>query len=185
MTVFLSGGCKNGKSSIAEDTTVRLAENGPLYYIATMIPHDLEDNNRIAKHIMNRSGKGFQTIERGVDLMELPGIWDPNGTYLLDSVTALLANEMFRPTGYFPEIYNKVIKDLNDLINSVKNIVFVSDFIFSSSEQYDSMTDAYLFGLSSCDKALAEKCDVVGEVSLSTITFYKGLLPLNSEEVQS
>lgn len=176
MTVFFSGGCKNGKSSLAENTAVNLADNNLLYYIATMIPHDCEDYARINKHITNRSGKGFRTIEIGKDLMTNPQLWDPNGTYLLDSVTALLANEMFQQSGYYPNIATKVICDLNMLISIVKNVVFVSDYIYSSAEQFDKMTQQFVLGLSACDKALASVCDVVAEVSLSNVSFYKGFL---------
>ena len=43
MTVFLSGGCKNGKSTLAEQIAVHLSRPEHLYYLATMIPHDEED----------------------------------------------------------------------------------------------------------------------------------------------
>lgn len=68
MTVFLSGGCKNGKSTLAEQTAVCLSQPGRLYYLATMIPHDEEDRSRIARHVASRSGLGFQTIECGLGL---------------------------------------------------------------------------------------------------------------------
>ena len=43
MTVFISGGAKCSKSSIAQDLTVALAMGGKHYYIATMIPSGEED----------------------------------------------------------------------------------------------------------------------------------------------
>ena len=36
MTIFLSGGAKNGKSSLAQDLAVRLADGGPRFYVATI-----------------------------------------------------------------------------------------------------------------------------------------------------
>lgn len=179
MTVFLSGGCKNGKSSIAENTAVKLATKGSLYYIATMIPHDKEDFARIDRHVESREGKGFETIELGKDLMAFPEIWNSKGTYLLDSLTALLSNEMFQTTGYYPDAYHKVADDLIALSSSVKNLVIVSDYIYSSTEHYDSFTANYLYGLSYCDKILAKMCDVVCEVSMGNVIMYKGNLLLN------
>ena len=38
MTVFISGGAKCGKSTIAQNLTVALSKGGKHYYIATMIP---------------------------------------------------------------------------------------------------------------------------------------------------
>lgn len=58
MTVFLSGGCKNGKSTLAEQIAVHLSRPGRLYYLATMIPHDEEDRARIARHVESRAGLG-------------------------------------------------------------------------------------------------------------------------------
>lgn len=43
MTIFLSGGSKNGKSTLGERAARALAGEGPLWYVATMIPHDEED----------------------------------------------------------------------------------------------------------------------------------------------
>lgn len=99
MTVFLSGGCKNGKSTLAEQIAVHLSRPGRLYYLATMIPHDEEDRARITRHVESRAGLGFQTVECGLSLEKGLQNADPEGSYLLDSVTALLSNEMFRPDG--------------------------------------------------------------------------------------
>ena len=37
MTFFISGGAKCGKSTLAQDLTVALSEDGKRYYVATMI----------------------------------------------------------------------------------------------------------------------------------------------------
>ena len=68
MTILLSGGAKNGKSDLAQELALRLADGGAHYYLATMIPCDGEDNRRIARHRENRAGMGFETVERGRDL---------------------------------------------------------------------------------------------------------------------
>ena len=58
MNVFISGGCKNGKSYYAQRDAKRQAgaAGRPLYYIATMIPHDeedhAEDDNRRVAHFL-------------------------------------------------------------------------------------------------------------------------------------
>ena len=97
MNYFLSGGAKNGKSSLAQQ--IVCAQGGPHYYLATMIPHDDEDWLRIRRHLENRAGLGFQTVECGTDILASLSQMDPDGAVLLDSVTALLSNEMFRADG--------------------------------------------------------------------------------------
>ena len=122
MTVFLSGGCKNGKSTLAEQTAVHLSRPGRLYYLATMIPHDEEDRARIARHVASRSGLGFQTIECGLGLEAALQNADVEGTYLLDSVTALLSNEMFRPDGSVDLAAPvRVARELTALARRLKN----------------------------------------------------------------
>ena len=97
MNYFLSGGAKNGKSSFAQE--IVCAQSGPRYYLATMIPHDDEDRLRIRRHLENRAGLGFQTVECGTDILSSLSRMEPDGAVLLDSVTALLSNEMFRADG--------------------------------------------------------------------------------------
>ncbi|MBQ2846082.1 MAG: bifunctional adenosylcobinamide kinase/adenosylcobinamide-phosphate guanylyltransferase, partial [Firmicutes bacterium] len=94
MNIFISGGCKNGKSYYAQRGAKEMAGSlgVPLYYIATMIPHDDEDRARIKRHLSERDGWGFETIEQGLSLTEIlhNEAIDKNGVFLMDSVTALL-----------------------------------------------------------------------------------------------
>ena len=48
MTILICGGSKSGKSMYAQRCARELAGNGKLYYLATMIPRDAEDIDRIA-----------------------------------------------------------------------------------------------------------------------------------------
>ena len=77
MNYFLSGGAKNGKSSLAQ--RIVCAHPGPRYYLATMIPHDDEDLLRIRRHIDDRAGLGFTTVECGTDVLSALGRMDPGG----------------------------------------------------------------------------------------------------------
>ena len=106
MKIFFSGGCKNGKSTLAERSIKALAGDGPLFYIATMIPHDEEDRERIRRHVASRAGMGFETLEQGRNVLEITERADVRGAYLLDSVTALLSNEMFLPDGGIAALIN-------------------------------------------------------------------------------
>lgn len=175
MLIFLSGGAKNGKSTQAQDLSVSLCKNGKLYYLATMIPTDDEDAARIARHISERDGMGFQTVEHGRRLAQYAA--DPEGTYLVDSVTALLANEMFLSDGSTDlAAAERVAEELCGFADRVKNAVFVSDYIYGDGRIYDEFTEEYRKGLAGVDRALAEKCDVVAEVMHGVPICYKGSL---------
>ena len=173
MRVFISGGCKNGKSYYAQRIAKAVGE--PLYYIATMIPHDREDDARILRHRRERENWGFETIECGRDILNVLQHADASGSFLLDSVTALLSNEMFAPD-YRPGAAEKVSRELCALVRQTPNIVLVSDFIDSDAAVYDEWTENYRRGLARIDRALANACECVIEVAVGQAVFYKGAL---------
>ena len=187
MNIFISGGAKNGKSTLAQNLAVELAGGSPnLYYIATMVPTDEEDDERIRRHREDREGLGFTTIEKGREIAEIfedssPELYiSPDGTFLLDSVTALLSNVMFPPSGELNEkAGEEVAEDLLSFIEKVKtrvkgNIIFVSDYIYSEAKLFDSWTECYRKALAHVDRCLAEKCEGVAEVSAGIATWHKG-----------
>ncbi len=178
MIVFISGGCKNGKSTYAQRAAKVLhGGSGGLYYVATMIPHDDEDIARIKRHVSERDGWGFTTIECGRDIESVLDRADSGGTFLLDSVTALLSNEMFTADGFDPDAWKKVADGLCRLCDNLKNIVLVSDYIYSDAYRYDQYTEMYRRGLAMIDRALARRCDTVIEVCSGTLIKHKGVLP--------
>lgn len=180
MIVFITGGAKNGKSSLAQNLAVKLAGGGKRYYIATMIPSDQEDRDRIRRHIADRDGMGFETVEQGRDIAKVLTKADPNGSFLLDSVTALLLNELFPdPTSceMDQDAADRCQKGLRTLCDRVSNLVLVSDYIYSDAARYDEVTEKYRRGLAKLDRYLASRADTVIEVSAGNLIFHKGEIP--------
>lgn len=174
MNVFVSGGAKNGKSTFAENIARDMAhEKGlPLYYVATMIPHDKEDEDRIHRHVLSRAGKGFKTIEQGKHILDV--LSEFQGVFLVDSVTALLSNEMFREDGYCDYAAGeRVREDLIKFAEKGKNVVFVSDYIYSEASHFEDLTEEYRKSLAGIDRALAQTCDKVYEASFGQIKEWK------------
>ena len=176
MSTYISGGCKNGKSFYAQ--RVARAGGKPLYYIATMIPHDDEDLARIRRHRNERAGWGFETLECGRDILRCLDRADPEGSFLLDSVTALLSNEMFTAGGVDTDAPRRIAEALEHFIDRAPNTVLVSDYIFSDALLYDSLTEAYRRGLAGIDRRLAARCDNVIEVVGGQFIVHKGALPV-------
>lgn len=146
---------------------------GPLYYIATMQPVDEEDRIRIRRHCQEREGWGFTTIEQGMNLCAMEA--DRKGSFLVDSVTALLANVMFPPSGEIdPQAAEKVAKDLVRFAQEADHVVFVSDNLFSDARNYDALTEDYRRGLAFVDHALAAVCEQVIEMSFGQVLMVKG-----------
>lgn len=176
MHTFISGGCKNGKSYYAQ----RLAQAAgkPLYYVATMISTGAEDDARIARHIQDRDGWGFETLECGRDILKCLEAADARGSFLLDSATALLANEMFAPEGFDADAPRRVADALEEFVRRTAHCVIVSDYIYGDAQLYDEWTENYRRGLALIDRRLAACCENVLEVSSGNVICHKGVKPL-------
>ena len=173
MRVFISGGCKNGKSSFAQQL-VKEQMSRPLYYIATMKAADGEDSERIVLHRKEREGMGFNTIEQYKGIEGILDKSDHRGCFLLDSLTALLVNEMFSPTGDFDSTAcERVSTGLMKIMDKLENIVVVSDYIYGDAELYDPLTESYRRSLATLDRLMAQQCDVVLEASYTKIIVHK------------
>ena len=176
MRIFISGGSKSGKSMHAQRIAKKMQKPGaPLYYLATMVPYDDEDRQRIERHRQEREGWGFETVEVGRDVLAVIDKCDKSGAFLLDSVTALLANEMFTPDGRADiNAHKKVAGDLAGLIEKVGDVVIVSDYIYSDAHFYDDLTEAYRRGLANIAVQMARLCDLVLEACCGLLIAHKG-----------
>ena len=184
MHIYVSGGAKNGKSYFAQRAARALAAGGsassrPLYYVATMLPTDEEDLARIARHLKEREGWGFQTIEQSHHIEEVPAKAAPDGVFLLDSVTALLANEMFASRepcadgGLDSDAPARVAAQLLRFLEETEDAVLVSDYICGGGTRYDEWTRAYMEGLAYIDRTVAAACDRVVEIAAGQRIEYK------------
>ena len=174
MNVFISGGAKCGKSSLGQDLTVALAGGGKRYYVATMIPSGAEDHERIRRHIEDREGMGFETVECPKHVMDIA---EKDGVYLVDSVTSLVQNALFPVENNYemdPAGAKRCGEELVMFAKMVRHAVFVSDYIFSDAQRYSESTEMYRKCLADIDRKLAAVCDVVLEVSAGQVTVHKG-----------
>lgn len=177
MTVFISGGAKNGKSTLAQELTIALSKGGKHYYLATMIPTDWEDHERIRRHIADRDGMGFETIECGRNILSCLDAVDQNSTFLIDSATALLQNAIFPVENNYEmdlKAAEACAEDLVTFVKTVRNAVIVSDYIYSDAQRYDKSTETYRKYLADIDRRLAQICDTVIEVSAGIHIVHKG-----------
>ena len=169
MTYLLIGGSKSGKSHLAQQLCRSLG--GPLVYWATMEPVDGEDRARIARHLDERAGWGFSTVEcgRALERAALP----ERACVLFDSVTALLANEMFsgaQPDAAAPE---RAAQELLALSCRAAHLVCVCDDLWRDGQDYDPWTEEYRRQLAGICRKLAAEFDAVAEVICGLPQFYK------------
>ena len=181
MTIFLSGGAKCGKSHYAQDLAVWLAGGGKRYYVATMIPTGDEDYGRIRKHLADRDGMEFETIECFCNILDTLKQADKNSTFLVDNITSLLQNAMFPvENGYQLDLAaaERCAAELEAFAGKARHVIYISDYIYSDAERYSETTECYRKCLAEIDRRMAKICDVVVEVSASYKIFHKGELAL-------
>lgn len=133
---LILGPNNSGKSLYAEDLAVQSAD-APLYYLATMIPQTEDNKKRIAKHIEQRAGKGFQTIEEpwNIHTLNIP----TNSVVLLEDASNLLANGIFVHHSDAGECYERIIS----LANQCRQLIIVS-IAGLSVGSYDNETNHYI-----------------------------------------
>lgn len=173
MRILLLGGSKSGKSHLAQTLCRKLAKGGPMIYWATMEPVDDEDRERIRRHVADRAGWGFTTLERGRDLRHAAdGVKD--ATVLFDSVTAALGNEMFTADGVDADAAARLAGDLAYISRRCRHFVCVCDEIWRDGCIFDETTEAYRRGLAEICRALAAEFDAVYEVTAGLVHVWKG-----------
>lgn len=181
MTILISGGSKSGKSLFAQELTLRLANGGKRYYVATMIPADDEDRARIRRHLAEREGMGFETIECGRALLTCLQTADQNAAFLLDSTTALLMNALFpdpAACNMDTEAAARCADELTTFARSVRHAVIVSDYLYADAARYDGSTEVFRKALAQIDRKLAVAADVVIEAAAGNFMLRKGELPI-------
>lgn len=175
MIVLLVGGSKSGKSMLGQDLSIRLNEKdrNP-YYLATMRAFDDEDLKRIENHILDRKGLGFKTIEQEKDLDMIIDKFKKDETILLDSLTSLVVNEMFKGDKFIESVSFKILNDIKSLAKKVKNLIIVTDYLFSDAIIYDDYTDIYKREIGKLNIEIAKISDIVIESSFSNKIIHKG-----------
>ncbi len=172
MVNLVIGAAASGKSEYAEDIVMSLP--GEKIYVATMEPFGAEAKERIARHRALRAGKGFTTVERPRDLIDLTPEADWN--VLIEDLPNLAANELFSPEGGGADA---VLSGVDRICKIVSSVTIVTGDIFSDGGTYDTGTQEYMKMLADLHVKIAAKADNVVEVVCGVPYAVKGELPVN------
>ena len=157
MKILYYGGQKSGKSYIAEQKTLCLANSTKPYYIATYDDsyNDKEMAERIELHQSQRKEK-FITIEEPIDLAS---VVKEGHTYLIDCMSMWLLNTMDSKE------YD-ILTALDKISKIDANIVFVLNDVGSGVIPLDAMSRKYVDRSGIVGQKLAQLCDEVYDVKL-------------------
>ncbi len=168
MIEFIFGGSASGKSSFAENEILSFGTEKN-YYIATMKIFGEEEEARILRHKKMRCGKGFITIEQSENLEKAILKADQKSllksSALVECLSNLCANEMFGDEKKdFALAEKRILKGIDELCASFKNLVFVSANVFSDGEKYSAETLAYMKILGKVNSYVSQKSDKIVEL---------------------
>ncbi|SFV67797.1 Adenosylcobinamide-phosphate guanylyltransferase [hydrothermal vent metagenome] len=157
MKILYYGGQKSGKSLLAEQKTLALADKYKPYYIATYNNSykDKEMQERIQKHQAQRREK-FISIEESKNLGK---IIKEKHTYLIDCMTMWLLNTL-------DDDIKELLKHIETLFKINANIVFVLNDVNSGVIPMDKESRKYVDRSGILGQKLALLCDEVYEVKL-------------------
>lgn len=170
MITLITGGSGCGKSTYAESRMLSYSQ--PRVYVATMIPCGEDAERRIARHRQLRAGKGFETLEKGVDVGGLPL---PEGaSVLLECLGNLVANEMFEPDGAGENAEERCLDGIRSLARRAANLVIVTNEVGSDGREYGEGTERYMQIMGRLGCRIAEMADEVCEVVCGQPVWLKG-----------
>jgi len=172
MLTLIIGGAGSGKSLFAEALLQKCA--GPRLYIATMQPLDAESRRRIARHRLQREGKGFLSLECYTGLKGAAEKLPFYGGILLECAGNLLANELFSPEGGGAPAVREGIQALRQ---RCFELIVVTNEVFSGGTDYEGDTLHWLWELAMLNRALAGEAERVVEVICGCPNVLKGQLP--------
>ena len=181
MMILVTGGSGSGKSAFAEDCVIVCGEI-PRVYIATMYPFDEESRKRVKRHRDMRSGKGFDTVEcyTGLSRVRLP----QGCTVLLECMSNLVANEIFREDGAHENTEAEILKGIRNLKSQAENLVVVTNEIFSEAASYEGETEDYQRVLGNINQCLGKMADSVVEVVYGIPVYHKKGGDLHEKSVE-
>lgn len=178
MIYLVTGGSGSGKSAYAEELVESLSKeeeilkNTGRYYIATMKPFGSEAEKKIERHRRMRKEKQFSTVECYTSLDEVNV---PEGCIvLLECMSNLVANELFEPDGAKENTVAAILGAVDKLSRHVKDLVIVTNEVFSDGLDYGMEMERYLSYLGTINQELAKRASKVVEVVYSIPIFVKG-----------
>jgi len=155
--ILYYGGQKSGKSLLAEQKALSLADSSKPYYIATYDNsyEDAEMAERIAKHQLQRKEQ-FCIIE---ETQHLSKVIEAGQTCLIDCMSMWLLNTLDWEK-------DRIFSELEALAAKDANIIFVLNDVSSGIIPIDSISRKYVDRSGIIGQKLAAMCNEVYEVKL-------------------
>jgi adenosylcobinamide kinase/adenosylcobinamide-phosphate guanylyltransferase len=169
MLTFISGGARSGKSSFAEHYAWQIGQElkyenqKELVYIATSERTDHEMEQRIARHIEERSTV-WHTIEAPLDISKELLALNGQEIILLDCLTVWLNNMMYKGKADLPLILSEVSKWIKLSEQHHLQLIVVSNDVNEAVPINNMFIHQYIYQLEKVHSLITGKADTVYQV---------------------
>lgn len=166
--ILVTGGSRSGKSSYTQ--TRAEADAREKLYIATSPKTDPEMESRISRHIRERRGRNWTTVEEEINIAETIARNHAFNTILVDCLTLWINNLQYRAEIAGERIDEDIIQlSCEELIHAGKEhpgrIFFVTNELGSGIVPENQIARRYRDLVGSCNQLMAAKADEVILVS--------------------
>ncbi|MCK4502980.1 MAG: bifunctional adenosylcobinamide kinase/adenosylcobinamide-phosphate guanylyltransferase [Desulfuromonadales bacterium] len=160
--IYISGGCRSGKSDYAQT----LAENltGKRLYLATCPHIDAEMDQRIMRHQQQRSKRQWHTVEAPIDLAGAVAAAEGFDVILIDCLTLWINNLLYEAEKKDEQLTEQLINEqCINLVNACRKreqtIIFVSNELGMGLVPADAVSRNYRDCLGRCNQTIAKLAD--------------------------
>lgn len=160
--IYISGGCRSGKSDYAQ----KLAEGlpGKRVFLATCPLIDGEMEQRIALHQQQRAHQQWETIEAPVDLVAAVEQAQNFDVLLIDCLTLWVNNLLFEADKQGNLLTEQIVSEqCTELVNICRKrnqtIIFVSNELGMGLVPADSVSRRYRDCIGRCNQTIAKHAD--------------------------
>ncbi|WP_226665289.1 bifunctional adenosylcobinamide kinase/adenosylcobinamide-phosphate guanylyltransferase [Metabacillus litoralis] len=181
MITFISGGARSGKSSFAEDLSIKSYKRHnqktdteiKLYYFATAERSDGEMNARIERHI-NERDKKWKTIEVPTDIAARLEQLNTFDVILIDCLTVWLNNMMYKKQADLFQIKAEVSNWIDICIRKQLVLYIVSNDLNEGMLVKDYFTHQYMYALEDVHQFIISESDAAYQVIAGIPVQWKG-----------
>lgn len=170
MIIFISGGVRSGKSSLAERMALQFYHEqnaSALYYMATTkLNYDDEMNERIKLHQATRN-QDWITIEEPYYIDEQLKKLNPHSVLLIDCLTVWSSNVLFSENKTYETMINRIKKTVALARDKKMTVIFVSNDLNEDLPIQDDGVQKYVYSLEAVHKCAVTLCDQAIQVVAS------------------
>jgi len=162
LILFISGGVRSGKSSLAEEMALQFYYDqraSALYYIATTkCNNDEEMLDRIKRHKASR-GQEWTTIEEPYHIDGQIKKLKSKSVLLIDCLTVWSSNVLFSENKTYETMINRIEKTVRIAKDKKITVIFVSNDLNEDLPIQDEGVQKYIYSLEAVHKCAVSHSD--------------------------